>query len=90
MTEKEFEIKALEYEKRFEKIWEEIVRTVNQFVEEHPGKTMPSRMEKFADNLTLSGGWIIDRIAGKSSNPNSRLYRGSTTKKIRKILGYTY
>ena len=93
MTKDEF-VKRMEgYENTFDDLWVKIVQDTNKFIEDNPDVGMYSlhnNIEKFIDQLCLSGAWIYDRIEGKSSTPSNRNYRGSLTKKIRKALGYTF
>lgn len=53
--------------------------------------SLSNNVEKFVDNLCLSGAWIYDRIEKQSGAPHSLnpKYKRSLTKKIRKALGYT-
>lgn len=80
------------HEEAFDKIWMKIVADTNKFIETNPDIGMYSltnNVDKFIDQLCLSGAWIHDRIEKKSGVPSNRKYRGSLTKKIRKALGYT-
>jgi len=78
------------HEERFDILWTKMVKDTNDFIAKNPETTMYSldRIEKFVDQLCLSGAWITDRINGKSGVPSNSNYRGSLTKKIRKALGY--
>lgn len=92
MTKKLYIYRMMLYEKAFDKLWTKIVRDTNKFVDDCPDVNMYSlsnNVEKFVDNLCLSGAWIHDRIEKKSGAPSNKNYRGSLTKKIRKALGYT-
>lgn len=65
----------------------------NKFDEHNPEVSMYSlqnNVNKFSDQLCLSGAWVQDRINGKSGVHTNSKYRGSLTKKIRKSLGYTF
>ena len=75
-------------EERFDKLWRKIVDDTNSYIEKNPDTNMhnfQNNIEKFSDYMCKSGAWIQDRINGKMPKD-----RGSLTKKIRKVLGYTY
>lgn len=93
MTQEQYIKKMKEHESKFDKIWQDIVKDTNQFIADNPDVGMyllQNNVEKFVDQLSLSGAWIHDRIEGKSGVPSNKNYRGSLSKKIRKALGYTY
>lgn len=75
------------YDKEFTKVWMKMADATNKFISENPEITMYSlqSINNIADCLALSGAWLYDRIANK--NPRDR---GAMTKKIRKVLGYSY
>ena len=85
--------KMKHHEEMFDKLWARIVRDTNQFVKDNPDigmYTMQSTpIEKFIDQLALSGAWIHDRIEKLSGVSGNSKYAKSLTKKIRKALGYT-
>jgi len=79
------------HEAAFDKLWMKMVEDTNEFIHKNEDVTMYSlqnNVEKFSDQLCLSGAWIQDRIKGKSGAPSSPKYSGSLTKRIRKALGY--
>ena len=93
MKKEEFIKRMKDHENNFDELWQKIVMDTNTFIEDNPDIGMYSlqnNIEKFIDQLCLSGAWIYDRIEGKSGIPSNRNYRGSLTKKIRKALGYTF
>tara|TARA_A100001201_G_scaffold100253_1_gene86234 strand:- start:159 stop:428 length:270 start_codon:yes stop_codon:yes gene_type:complete len=85
---KETYIKKMKaHEERFDILWAKMVKDTNDFIEKNPDVTMYSfqnSIEKFTDNLCLSGAWIQDRINGHGYRDRIGL-----TKKIRKALGFT-
>jgi hypothetical protein len=93
LTKAQYEAKMKKHEQAFDKLWKKMVDDTNQFIKDNPDRSMSqfqNSIEKFIDQLCLSGAWITDRINGKSGVPSSSNYRGSLSKKIRKALGYTY
>jgi hypothetical protein len=93
LTKAQYEAKMKKHEQAFDKLWMKMVDDTNQFIKDNPDRSMyqfQNSIEKFIDQLCLSGAWITDRINGKSGVPSSSNYRGSLSKKIRKALGYTY
>lgn len=87
MTEKEYLEKMKIHEEVFDLLWMEIVQDTNMFIRDNPDRDYNSlpQIEKFVDQLALSASWIHDRIKGIE-------YKGrrGSTKKMRRILGYTY
>lgn len=68
------------------KQWVKMVHLTNEFIEDNPEIGMYSlqnSVERIADNLSLSGAWLYDRI-----NNVHFSNKKSTTNKIRKALGY--
>ena len=91
MTREQYIKKMKDHENKFDKIWMDIVEDTNEYVKNNPETTtysLQNNVEKFIDQLCLSGAWIQDRINGKKGTPGLKGYRGSLTKKIRKALGY--
>lgn len=92
-TKEDFIKRMKEHENEFDVLWQKIVLDTNDFVEKNPDINMYSlqnNVEKFVDQLCLSGAWVQDRIEGKTGVPGNDGYKGSLTKKIRKALGYTF
>ena len=91
MEKEELIKRMIKHREKFSVLFDDIVVDVNKYVNEK-GNFNPSYtdIEKFTDDLCLSGAWINDRLIGKSGVVHSKEYRGSLTKKIRKALGYTY
>jgi hypothetical protein len=93
MTKTKYEAKMKKHEQQFDKLWTKIVSDTNKFIQDNPETSMYSlqnTIEKFADQLVLSGAWIPDRINGYSGVPSGNKYSKSLTKKVRKSLGYTF
>lgn len=92
MTTNKYQKRMKQHEESFDRLWQKIVSDTNEFNKSNPEKTMYSlsKIEKFADNLCLSGAWIQDRINGFTGTIDSKTYKKSLTKKIRKALGFTY
>ena len=91
MKQEQFIKKMEQHKHKFDDLWMEIVRDVNDYVKDNPQSSMndfQNNVEQLNDTLCLSGAWVHDRLNGKTGNPNSAKYRGSLTKKIRKALGY--
>jgi len=79
------EMKKLEAE--YDELWKKIVEATNTYIAKDKdvrSDDLPI-IERFADQLCLSGAWIYDRLDRKYPRD-----RGATTKKIRKALGFTY
>ena len=87
MTAENYEKRMKQHEATFERLRIKIVNDTNTYIDANPEKTMYSlnRVDKFSDNICLSGAWIKDRIDGYS-NVDEETY----TSKIRKALGFTY
>lgn len=89
MTKEEYINKMKQHEIEFELLWRKIVDDTNDFIKDNPdGKctdAFTNNVELFIDTLCLSGAWIQDRLNNKKPRD-----RGSITKNIRKVLGYTY
>ena len=85
---KETYIKKMKaHEERFDILWAKMVKDTNDFIAKNPDVTMYSfqnNIEKFTDQLCLSGAWIQDRINGFEYK-----HKLGLTKKVRKALGYT-
>jgi len=92
MTTKQYEKRMKQHEKSFDKLRQKIVSDTNDFIKDNPEKTMYSfsNIEKFCDNMCLSGAWIQDRINGYYGTTQHKTYNKSLTKKIRKALGFTF
>ena len=92
MTTKKYQKRMEQHEKSFDKLWQKIVADTNEYTSKNPEKTMYqlTKIEKFCDQMCLSGAWIQDRINGYIGTIHSKTYRRSLTKKIRKALGFTY
>jgi len=92
MTKEQYVEKMKHHEEEFDKMWDLIVEDTNVFVKDNPSIGMYSfsnNVEKFVDNLCLSGAWIHDRIENVIGFPGMKTYKRSLSKKIRKALGYT-
>ena len=91
MTTQEFENRARKYNNELSQQWKEIVKDVNDYLmdNENPGIKDWSEHHKLIENFALQAAWIHDRLTGKNGVPGHRKYRGSMTKKIRRILGYS-
>lgn len=87
MTKNRYKKRMKQHEETFDKLWRKITDETNEFIKENPEETLYNlqEIEKFSDQLALSGAWIQDRINKKYPKD-----RGSLTKKIRKALGFTY
>lgn len=87
MTKKQYTKRMKQHETSFDKIWRKIADETNEFIKDNPEISMYhlQDIEKFSDQLALSGAWIQDRIDGKFPKD-----KGSLTKKIRKALGFTF
>ena len=85
MKKKTYEKQMAERMMQINKQWAKIVELTNEFIKDNPdvGTYSLQNVEKLADQLSLSGAWLYDRI-------NNVYYRDkkSTTNKIRKALGY--
>lgn len=88
MTKEEYINKMKQHEIKFELLWRKIVDDTNDF-KNNPEiicmHTFTNNIGRFIDTLCLSGAWIQDRLNNKKPKD-----RGSLTKNIRKVLGYTY
>ena len=71
-------------------VWNKEVLAINEFLQHNGGITPPDFIEKISDKRILDGAFIFDRIQNKICTHHSPDYRGSLTKKVRKILGFTY
>lgn len=86
MNKSEYKKRMAEHDKQFENLWSKIVQDTNTFIESNPnelGLDNNSHIEKFSDKLSLSGGWIQDRL--ENLLPTQRK---STSSKLRKALGF--
>jgi hypothetical protein len=87
-------IKRMEqHEKSFAVLWSKICKDTNSFIIDNPSETMrsiPPAIDELITDLCLSGAWIKDRMEGFSGVPHYANYKKSMTRKIRKILGYTF
>lgn len=92
MTYKKYQKRMKQHEKSFDKLWQKMVSETNEFIKDNPKKSMYSlnEIEKFCDQLCLSGAWIQDRINGYYGTTHHKSYKKSLTKKIRKALGFTF
>ena len=58
-------------EEQFDRVWDGIVRDVNGYLEKHEPESdtmhYPRSVDKFIDQLCLSGAWINDRLTGHTS-----------------------
>ncbi len=95
MTKEQYIQKMEKHSKTFLKVWDEIVKDTNSFIEDNPKENnyyyvRGSKVETLIESLSLSGAWIHDRLNGKIGIVSDKKYRGSLTKKIRKALGFTY
>lgn len=93
LTMEEYIKRMKKHEAAFDELWTKIVADTNQFISDNPDVSMYSlqnSIEKFSDQLALSGSWIPDRINGYSGVPEGNKYKKSLTKKIRRALGYTF
>lgn len=93
ITEKELISRMTKHEKKFDKLWLEIVNDINQYLEDNPEENnfypfLYTQIDEFIDSLCLSGAWIHDKLNRKKGIPGSSDYKGSKTKKIRKALGF--
>lgn len=86
MTRNRYLKRMKQHEASFDKLWMKMVNDTNEYIEsEKESKTSTAdKLERFIDQLSLSGAWIQDRL-----NDKRRYDRGSLTKKIRRALGYT-
>ncbi len=89
MNKKQYQKRLQQHSRSFEKIWTKITKDTNNYVDAGNNDSDSREVENLVDDLCLSGAWIKDRIEGKSGNPHSDKYRGSLSKKIRKVLGYS-
>ena len=88
MTKEEYTEKIKAYEDKWAELWFALVDDTNEFLKDNPERRnigMIKRLERLADDFSLSGAWLYDRHADKMPKD-----RGSMTKKIRKALGFTY
>lgn len=93
MTKKRYLKRMKQHENHFHnQVWMKIVQDTNAFIKDNPdvGMYQLSKLESIIDTLSLSGAWIYDRINGYSGVYSHSTYRKSLTKKIRKVLRYTY
>ena len=88
MKTEEFEKRMKQHRETFDNLWSEIVKDTNEFIEKNPHSDLGS-IERFTDDLCLSGAWVQDRLNGFSGLSHQPTYKKSLTKKIRKALGYT-
>lgn len=88
-TKQGFTKEMQEHQKEFDEFWRKVVKTINDYKEDR-GKIdwqydpAYKNIEHFADQLAASGGWIYDRM----NDVNGLTDKKSTTKKIRKALGF--
>jgi hypothetical protein len=88
MTAEEYCRRMKVHEETFDKLWMEIVKDTNSFLANDPkmaGNFSSNSIDKFTDQICLSGAWIQDRLNGYKFG-----HRRGLTKKIRRVLGYTY
>jgi len=87
MRKNTYQKKMENHKKSFDKLWKKIVNDTNDFIEKNPEISLYSfqDIEKFTDNMCLSGAWVQDRLNGKSPFVHKK---GSLTRKIKKSLGY--
>ena len=91
MTKARYLKRMKQHEETFDRLWQKITFDTADFIRDNPEISMysMSKLEKFIDNLCLSGAWVHDRINGYIGIYSHDTYRKSLTKKIRKALGYT-
>ena len=93
MTIEQLKKKLKKHEAKFDNlIWPYIVKDINDFIKSNePISPMQVReAENLIDTLLLSAGWLHDRLEGRMATVHHPTYKRSFTKKIRKLLGYTY
>jgi hypothetical protein len=88
MTKTQYKKKMEAHRRRFDKLWRKMADDTIAYVDS--GGTNDKfyelqSVERFTDNLILSGAWIQDRLDGYDYR-----HRRGLTKKVRKTLGYTY
>lgn len=83
MTKSEYEDIMLKHRAEFEKVWFQIIKDTNLFIESNEKKEVTKIVERFADDLSLSGAWLHDSL--KEINHHSKK---SISFKIQKTLGY--
>lgn len=92
MTQARYLKRMKQHEDAIDKIWMKIANETNEFIDDNPDQTIISRGQiwRFVDSLCLKGAWIADRLRGFSGVSHHPTYRRSLSKKIRKILGFTF
>jgi len=89
-SEKGYLFAMQEHEKKFKNLWIDIVKDTNSFIKSNGPVDVSenilfyNNIEKFADNLSLTGSWIIDRLRGINTLSDKK----SLSRKVRKALGY--
>ena len=83
MTANKLEKILIKYDKNCIKNWQEVVNAVNEYIEEHPGRTFDGtfpdgQIDRMLDSISTRPCWIKDRMNG-----NKKI-----TTKVRKALGY--
>lgn len=74
---------------KFEKLHYEIVDLVNEFVSDEKNlRTVQDDELREYEQLCFTYAWIFDRLNNKTGCVGGKNYSTSTTKKIRKALGY--
>ncbi len=79
-------------DKFYKEIHTPLVNLVNEYKENEDTRdlyyfTYQGNFKKL-DDMALLTAWVTDRIDDRKAFPESKTYRGSLTKKIRKALGY--
>lgn len=86
MTKSKYLKKIKSYDKSFTKLYNKIVNDTIEFKKDNPDIKMNDssmeEVERFADYLSLSGGWLYDEINDRFNTSRSM------RKKIRKALGF--
>lgn len=92
MTKKEFETKIFTYHQLLDDIFDQMIKDVNFYIDDNGHTSIENieRLEPTIDRIIRMGGWISDRLNGFATYPNGNNYKKSLSKKLRKILGYTY
>ena len=93
MTLDELKTKIKSHNDKIDDIWPDMVKDINKYLAKNKHIKNPTEIKEFEniiDNLLLSGAWIHDRLQGRTARHGHSSYNGSMSKKVRKILGFTF
>lgn len=91
MNKQEFLEQLKDKTEKFNELHEEIVSLVKEFkADENNDYTVDTAYElRDFEQLCFTYAWVVDQLNNKDGFVGGKTYNKSTTKKIRKALGYT-